>query len=98
MQDWIIGALMGFWLALVLIATLCVLRSNRLTQDACSRMVASLERLQASNSRVETAYASWRSEAILRPGRPVLDAEDARTSWSTVTGKEPYASVPVTTS
>lgn len=83
MQDWIIGVLMGFWLALVLVASVCVMRSNRLTQDACARVSASLERVQASNSRVEAAYASWRSEAILT-GRRVTDVDDERAFWSSI--------------
>ena len=83
MHDWIIGVLMGFWLAMVLVAAVAVMRSNRLTQDACARLFASLERVQASNSRVEAAYASWRSEAILT-GRRATDAVDERAFWSSI--------------
>lgn len=83
MQDWIIGALMGFWLALVLVASICVMRSNRLTQDACARIAASLERVQVSNSRVEAAYASWRSEAVIT-GRRATDVDEDRRFWSSI--------------
>lgn len=69
-----IGALMGAWLMLVWAAALGIMRSNSRTQDACARMTASLDRLLASNSRVEAAYASWRSEAILgRRSAPAVD-------------------------
>lgn len=98
MTDWTIGALMGAWLALVLLAAVAVMRSNRLTQDACARLMSALERTQASNSRVETAYASWRSEAVTpETVRPAPAAADGRTFSHSMPPPAAYGSASGTT-